>query len=84
MTAASSAQLDGQPTSTAALAVVANAEFGTAFTGRSPAEVDHWITVDRTAQLAAIACHRSQSTSNRCCGGASSSRATTSRYACFD
>lgn len=41
-----------------------NTEFGTCFAGRSPAEVDLWITVDRDVQLAAIACHRSQSGSN--------------------
>lgn len=41
-----------------------NAEFGTTFTGRSPAQIDLTITVDRTAQLDAIACHASQSTRN--------------------
>jgi N-acetylglucosamine malate deacetylase 2 len=41
-----------------------NADFGTTFAGRDPTEIDHWITIDRTLQLAAIACHRSQSTSN--------------------
>ncbi len=41
-----------------------NAEFATAFTGRLPAEIDLTITVDRTAQLQAIACHASQSARN--------------------
>ncbi|MDA8047982.1 MAG: PIG-L family deacetylase [Actinomycetota bacterium] len=42
-----------------------NTEFGTSFAGRTADEVDHWIMVDRQAQLTAIACHRSQSTSNQ-------------------
>lgn len=41
-----------------------NAEFGTTFVGRPAAQIDLTITVDRAAQLAAIACHASQSTHN--------------------
>ena len=41
-----------------------NAELDTAFEGRSPAEIDMTITVNRARQLQAIACHRSQSTDN--------------------
>lgn len=41
-----------------------NTQFGTTFAGRSTAEVDHWVSVDRDAQLRAIACHRSQSAAN--------------------
>jgi N-acetylglucosamine malate deacetylase 2 len=41
-----------------------NAEFGTAFTGRPLAQIDLTITIDRAAQLEAIACHASQSTQN--------------------
>jgi LmbE family N-acetylglucosaminyl deacetylase len=41
-----------------------NTEFATAFTGRPPAHIDLTITVDRTAQLQAIACHASQSGRN--------------------
>jgi LmbE family N-acetylglucosaminyl deacetylase len=41
-----------------------NAEFATAFTGRPPAQIDLTITVDRAAQLEAIALHASQSTDN--------------------
>jgi LmbE family N-acetylglucosaminyl deacetylase len=41
-----------------------NNEFSTTFTGRGADELDLSIPVDRTRQLAAIACHRSQSTDN--------------------
>jgi LmbE family N-acetylglucosaminyl deacetylase len=41
-----------------------NREFGTAFSFRPPSEIDYRIRVDRQAQLAAIACHRSQSAFN--------------------
>jgi N-acetylglucosamine malate deacetylase 2 len=41
-----------------------NAEFGTAFAGRPPEQIDLAITVDRAAQLEAIACHASQSADN--------------------
>jgi len=41
-----------------------NDEFGTAFVGRSDDQLDAAITVDRARQLAAIACHRSQSADN--------------------
>ena len=41
-----------------------NAEFATTCTGRPPAQIDLTITVDRAAQLKAIACHASQSTHN--------------------
>jgi LmbE family N-acetylglucosaminyl deacetylase len=41
-----------------------NAEFSTAFVGRSPPDVDLTVAVDRTVQRKAIACHRSQSTDN--------------------
>jgi LmbE family N-acetylglucosaminyl deacetylase len=41
-----------------------NAEFGTAFAGRPPEQIDLAVTVDRAAQLKAIACHASQSADN--------------------
>jgi LmbE family N-acetylglucosaminyl deacetylase len=41
-----------------------NAEYGTQFVGRDAADLDLMITVDRTRQRAAIACHASQSSSN--------------------
>jgi LmbE family N-acetylglucosaminyl deacetylase len=41
-----------------------NAEFATTFTGRPAARIDLTISVDRFAQLRAIACHASQSTHN--------------------
>ena len=41
-----------------------NTEFGTAFRGRAPVEIDLTIAVDRDRQLRAIACRRSQSTDN--------------------
>lgn len=46
------------------VAACLNAEFPTAFAGRSGAQIDLTLRVDRTRQLAAIACHRSQSTDN--------------------
>ena len=47
------------------VAEVLNAEFGTTFTGRPLEQIDLTITVDRAAQLEAIACHVSQSAHNR-------------------
>jgi len=47
-----------------AVAAALNAAFATAFVGRPPAEIDLTITVERTRQLEAIACHRSQSSTN--------------------
>jgi hypothetical protein len=47
------------------VAVVLDAEFGTTFTGRPAEQIDLAITVDRAAQLEAIACHASQSAHNR-------------------
>jgi LmbE family N-acetylglucosaminyl deacetylase len=41
-----------------------NAEMGTSFTGRSPAEVDFEVPVERAPQLSAIALHRTQSLNN--------------------
>lgn len=41
-----------------------NAEFGTCFVGRTEDELDMVMEVDRTRQLEAIACHRSQSADN--------------------
>ena len=41
-----------------------NAEFGTAFAGRRPDEVDLVVEVDRAVQRRAIACHTSQATHN--------------------
>jgi N-acetylglucosamine malate deacetylase 2 len=41
-----------------------NAEFRAAFAGRPPEQIDLAITVDRAAQLKAIACHASQSADN--------------------
>jgi LmbE family N-acetylglucosaminyl deacetylase len=41
-----------------------NHQFGTAFVGRDPGEVDFVLDVDRRAQLEAIACHASQATDN--------------------
>lgn len=35
-------------------------EYGAAFTGREPGDIDLVVTVDRTRQLAAVACHPSQ------------------------
>lgn len=48
----------------ARVAAALNAEFGTSFAGRADDEVHATITVDRRRQLAAIACHRSQSSGN--------------------
>lgn len=41
-----------------------NAEFGSAFLGRDPSEIDVTLEVDRGRQHAAISCHASQSTDN--------------------
>ena len=41
-----------------------NDEFGTAFSGRRPDEVDFVVGVDREVQRRAIACHASQATHN--------------------
>jgi N-acetylglucosamine malate deacetylase 2 len=41
-----------------------NAEFRTSFVGRDEAELDLTVEVDRTRQLKAIACHRSQTVDN--------------------
>jgi LmbE family N-acetylglucosaminyl deacetylase len=41
-----------------------NGEFAATFTGRPPAQIDLTITIDRAAQLEAVACHASQSTHN--------------------
>jgi N-acetylglucosamine malate deacetylase 2 len=46
------------------VAAALNAEFGTAFAGRPPEPIDLAITVDRAAQLKAIACHASQCADN--------------------
>jgi LmbE family N-acetylglucosaminyl deacetylase len=46
------------------VAVQLNTEFGTAFEGRPDSQIDHWVPVDRTRQLAAIARHRTQSSAN--------------------
>lgn len=46
------------------VAQVLNAEFGTAFAGRPPDQIDLTITVDRASQLRAICCHESQSAAN--------------------
>ena len=48
----------------AAVAAALNERFGTVFVGRPPEEVDLEITVDRTVQHQAIACHTSQSSDN--------------------
>src|SRR5665811_2237309 len=37
-----------------------NEEYGAAFTGHDPQDIDLVVTVDRTRQLAAVACHPSQ------------------------
>ncbi|HLJ68270.1 MAG TPA: PIG-L deacetylase family protein [Chloroflexota bacterium] len=47
-----------------AVAEQLNAELSTAFVGRDEEELDLVIAVDRRSQLAAVACHRSQSTTN--------------------
>lgn len=46
------------------VATALRAEFGVPFVGRSPDEVDLTITVDRSRQQEAIACHGSQLTDN--------------------
>jgi LmbE family N-acetylglucosaminyl deacetylase len=47
-----------------AVAAALNAEFATAFVGRSAGDIDIALPVERARQLQAIACHRSQSTTN--------------------
>jgi len=47
-----------------AVAAALNAEFGASFVGRPPDQIDITLTVERTRQLEAIACHRSQSGAN--------------------
>jgi LmbE family N-acetylglucosaminyl deacetylase len=46
------------------VAVTLNEEFGAGFVGREQSEIDLELTVDRRCQLAAIACHASQSMEN--------------------
>ena len=41
-----------------------NLEFGTAFCGRPPSELDFRLPVDRATQRQAIACHASQARDN--------------------
>ena len=47
-----------------AVASALNTEFATGFVGRTPEEIEVTLRVDRARQLAAIACHRSQSATN--------------------
>jgi N-acetylglucosamine malate deacetylase 2 len=42
------------------VAFALNQEYGAAFTGHDPQDIDLVVTVDRTRQLAAVACHPSQ------------------------
>lgn len=49
---------------TETVATTLNAEFGSSFVGRGPDELDLTLAVDRRRQLAAIARHRSQSSTN--------------------
>jgi LmbE family N-acetylglucosaminyl deacetylase len=44
----------------ASVATVLNKEYGAGFTGHDPADIDLVVTLDRTRQLAAVACHPSQ------------------------
>lgn len=46
------------------VAAVLNLEFGTAFCGRPPTELDFRLPVDRVTQRQAIACHASQASDN--------------------
>ncbi|HEY8311361.1 MAG TPA: PIG-L family deacetylase, partial [Gemmatimonadaceae bacterium] len=46
------------------ITAVLNLEFGTAFCGRPPTELDFRLPVDRATQRRAIACHASQATDN--------------------
>lgn len=48
----------------ASLADALTLAFGVRFVGRHPDELDHRLVVDRTRQMAAIACHGSQLTDN--------------------
>ena len=42
------------------VAAALNQEYSAAFTGHDPREIDLVVTLDRTRQLAAVACHPSQ------------------------
>ena len=42
------------------VAAALNQEYGVAFTGHDPGEIDLVVTLDRTRQLDAVACHPSQ------------------------
>ena len=42
------------------VAAALNEEYGAAFTGHDPGDIDLVVTLDRTRQLAAVACHPSQ------------------------
>ena len=42
------------------VATVLNQEYGAGFTGHDPGDIDLVVTLDRTSQLAAVACHPSQ------------------------
>ena len=44
----------------ASVATALNQEYGAGFTGHDPGDVDVVVTLDRTRQLAAVACHPSQ------------------------
>ncbi len=46
------------------VAAVLNLEFGTAFRGRPPTELDFRLPIDRVTQRRAIACHASQASDN--------------------
>ncbi|MGA7910301.1 MAG: PIG-L family deacetylase, partial [Candidatus Dormiibacterota bacterium] len=46
------------------VAAAVNLEFGTAFCGRAPSELDFRLPVDRATQCRAIACHASQARDN--------------------
>ena len=46
------------------VAAVLNLEFGSAFAGRPPSELDFRLPVDRVTQRRAIACHASQASDN--------------------
>ena len=41
-------------------ATVLNKEYGAGFTGHDPGDIDLVVTLDRTSELAAVACHPSQ------------------------
>jgi len=44
----------------ASVATALNQEYGAGFTGHDPGDIDLVVTLDRTSQLAAVACHPSQ------------------------